>query len=97
MAQGDPATLQLVGRLQQDHLQMESRWVQARRVLASLAEGRLPGLLLPENVALDAVTSLYDAHIRAEEQIAYPAAVALLEPGAIAAIGLEMMQRRGAG
>src|SRR6266545_5021972 len=32
MAEGDPETTALVSRLQQDHLQMESRWAKAREV-----------------------------------------------------------------
>jgi hemerythrin-like domain-containing protein len=39
---------------------------------------------------------LYGAHIEAEEQIAYPAAVALLDDGARNAMGTEMRRRRGA-
>ena len=38
----------------------------------------------------------YDAHIRSEEEVVYPAARALLEPQALQAMGQEMRQRRGA-
>ena len=41
-------------------------------------------------------TLVYDEHIQAEESIAYPAAAALLDEPAIAAMGAEMMRRRGA-
>ena len=45
--------------------------------------------------ASGSVAGPYDAHIRAEEEIAYPAAQALIaEPGR-AAMGEEMMRRRG--
>ena len=95
LAKGDPATLDLVCRLQQDHLQMEARWVVARRVLAAVAAGRLPALAGADEVALDAFASLYADHIAAEEQVAYPAASALLDADGLAAMGREMSGRRG--
>lgn len=97
VAQGDSATLDLVGRLQQDHLQMEARWVLARRVLAAVAEGRAHALDAADEVALDAFSSLYAEHIAAEEQVVYPAAVALLDPETVQAMGKEMAHRREAG
>lgn len=96
IAQGDPAVLGVVTRLQQDHLQMEARWHRAREVLAAVAEGTLSSLGADDGAALDAFASLYADHIRAEETIAYPAALAVLGPGDIAAMGQEMKQRRGA-
>ena len=45
--------------------------------------------------ALDVFAAIYAGHIEAEEQLAYPAAVKLLDDGAIAAMGREMMKRRG--
>lgn len=96
IAQADPSTLALVGRLQHDHLLMESRWVQARRVLAQVAEGNLQQLSLQDRVALEAFAGLYADHLLAEEQVAYPAAAALIEPAGVAAMGQEMARRRGA-
>ena len=97
IAQGDPATLALVSRLQQDHLQMEARWKQARSVLADLEAGTLQALAADQLAVLDAFTGLYADHIAAEEQIAYPAAGALLDADGLAAMGREMSGRRGAG
>lgn len=95
VAQGDPATLALVSRLQRDHLQMESHWVQARSVLAAIAHRQVTVLDTAHHAALDAFAGLYAAHIEAEESIAYPAAQALLDTGALATMGREMMHRRG--
>jgi hemerythrin-like domain-containing protein len=95
-AQGDPATLALVGRLQQDHLQMESHWLQARQVLDAVACGALQALTAQDETALDSFACLYDDHIHAEEGLAYPSAAALLDATALAAMGDEMMRRRGA-
>ena len=76
IAQGDAPVLALVGRLQQDHLQMESRWTRARSVLAAVAAGATHALAPDDEAALDAFASLYAGHIEAEEAIAYPAAAA---------------------
>ena len=95
LAQGDPATLELVQRLQQDHVQMESRWGNARAVLDAVATGALQSLSPADEAALDAFAGLYDDHIRAEEDLAYPAAATLLDATALAAMGQEMMRRRG--
>lgn len=95
LAQGDPKTVAIVARLQQDHLQMESRWGGARQVLALVAEGKIDALSADDDAVLDAFAGLYDAHIEAEEGIAYPAARALINEAATAAMGAEMMRRRG--
>jgi hemerythrin-like domain-containing protein len=95
LAQGDPATVTVVARLQQDHLQMESRWSAARGVLSAIAEGKLDALGPAEDAVLEAFAGLYGGHIEAEEQIAYPAALALLPPDRIEAMSRDMMQRRG--
>ncbi len=95
LAQGDPATLVLVRRLQQDHLQMEVRWAAAREVLDAVASGAIDALTPGHEAALDAFARPYADHIAAEEQLAYPAAAALLDGEALTAIGEEMMRRRG--
>jgi hemerythrin-like domain-containing protein len=97
IARGEPATLELVGRLQQDHLQMEARWVVARRVLEAVTEGRLQALHAGDEAALDAFAGPYADHIAAEEQVVYPAALALLDADAVKAMGKEMAHRREAG
>jgi hemerythrin-like domain-containing protein len=68
----------------------------ARRVLAAVAEGRLPALAGADGVALDAFTSLYAGHIAAEEEVVYPTVVALLDAEAVQAMGQEMAHRRQA-
>ncbi|HWI78743.1 MAG TPA: hemerythrin domain-containing protein [Ramlibacter sp.] len=95
LAQGNPATVALVTRLQLEHLQMESGWAEARRVLAAIAAGELDSLSAQENRVLDAFTGLYGGHIEAEEQIAYPAAAVLLQGAALEAMSRDMMARRG--
>jgi len=95
VAQGDPQTLALVCRLQQDHLQMESRWAKAREVLAAIAAGELDALTAEHEAAMGVFAGLYAGHIEAEEQLAYPVAEKLLDEPAIAAMGAEMMRRRG--
>ena len=73
LAQGDPRTVAVVTRLQQDHLQMESRWRAARQVLDSVADARTAALSSADDAVLDAFAGLYAGHIQAEEEIAYPA------------------------
>jgi len=96
LAQGDARVQELVRRLQQDHLQMEARWTTAREVLVLVAQGELQRLAAEDEARLDAFAGLYDEHIRAEEGIAYPAAQALLDEPARAAMSEDMMRRRGA-
>ena len=95
LAQGDAAMVAVVRRLQQDHVEMEERWQSARHVLAVLQAEHSRPFDAADDAALDAFASLYGAHIEAEEQIAYPRASALLDPAALAAMGEEMMRRRG--
>jgi hemerythrin-like domain-containing protein len=95
LARGDAATGEVVRRLQQDHREMESRWSAAREILLRVADGRLAALAAEDDARLDAFAGLYDAHLRAEEGIAYPAAQDLLDPAARSAMGAEMMRRRG--
>ena len=97
LARGDARVVQVVQRLQQDHLQMESRWQAAREVLVTIAEGQVQRPAAEDEARLDAFAGGYDDHIRAEEEIAYPAAQAVLDEPTIAAMGKEMMRRRGAG
>jgi len=95
LARSDADTVALVRRLQQDHVRMESAWQAARAVLERIHGGHLQALAPADAAALDAFAGLYDGHIEAEEAIAYPAAAALLDEPARAAMGEEMMRRRG--
>ncbi|MBC5783092.1 hemerythrin domain-containing protein [Ramlibacter sp. USB13] len=95
LAQGEERVAQVVRRLQQDHLEMESRWREAREVLVLVAEGSVDRLDTEGEASLDAFAGLYDAHIRSEEEIAYPAAQAAIDAPGRTAMGREMMKRRG--
>jgi hemerythrin-like domain-containing protein len=95
LAQSPPEVQAVVRRLQQDHLAMESGWQEARRVLSLVAQGQLAALAPHDEAALAGFAALHDAHIRAEEEIAYPRAQALLDESARAAMGTEMARRRG--
>lgn len=97
LALGDARIQAVVQRLQRDHLAMESNWQRARQVLVLVAEGRIDTPAPEDDAALDAFASLYGEHIAAEEDIAYPAARALMDATDIAAAGQEMMRRRGVG
>jgi hemerythrin-like domain-containing protein len=95
LAQGHVDTVAVVLRLQQDHVQMESRWSAARKVLEAIAAGESNLPAAPDDAALDAFAGLYAGHIEAEEQIAYPAAAVLLEGPPMEAMSRDMMARRG--
>jgi hemerythrin-like domain-containing protein len=92
---GDPALAAVVRRLQQDHLAMEARWKAAREVLALLAQGEVDRLGEEDESRLDAFAGLYAEHVRAEEDIAYPAAERALDATRRSAMGEEMSRRRG--
>lgn len=96
LAQGDAGNTRVVRQLQQDHLDMESRWAGAREVLQLVADGLVQRLDAEGEAVLVAFAALYDQHLRAEEEIAYPAAQALIDDDARGAMGKEMARRRGA-
>jgi hypothetical protein len=75
---------------------MESGWREARKVLDAVASGERQALASSDEAALDLFAGLYGDHIQAEEGLAYPAAAQLLDEAALAAMGREMMRRRGA-
>ncbi|MFY3384750.1 hemerythrin domain-containing protein [Paracidovorax sp. MALMAid1276] len=96
-ARASPQVQALVQRLQDDHAAMEADWAAARAPLQALADGRGAGHFTAEDAsAFDRFAQRYAAHIAAEEDIAYPAARALLPPAALASMGREMAARRGA-
>jgi hemerythrin-like domain-containing protein len=96
LAQGDATVRALVERLQREHLEMESRWQQARRVLALVTDGAVERLEPDDEVRLESFAALYDAHLGNEEDIVFPAAQALVDAQARHAMGEEMSRRRGA-
>lgn len=95
LAAGDAGLVDVVRRLQQDHVQMESGWARARAVLAALAEGALTTLDAAATQTLADFAGLYASHIEAEEGLVYPAARERLHEAALQAMSHDMMQRRG--
>ena len=98
LAGPDTALHALVQRLLQDHRQMEQSWQAARRVLSAIAETSAEGsfiLTAEQTAALQSFAALYDQHLKDEDQLAYPAAQALLSPQAVQTMSEDMMQRRG--
>jgi len=96
LAKGDPATVELVLTLQRDHRQMEEAWSAARAVLAAVENGGLQQADAAASRALEAFSTLYGAHLEAEEQVVFPAARGLLDEPGLREMGREMRTRRGA-
>lgn len=84
----------LVERLRQDHRLMASDWAAARVPLAALASGQQLHFSLGDDRVLQTFASRYEAHIAAEESLAYPAVQALLTAEEQAAMGRDMAARR---
>lgn len=86
----------LVARLRDDHRRMAAAWPAAQARLQAVAEGRWAAAdTEPAATAWAAFADLYDAHMAAEDDVAFPAARALFEAPALAAMGAEMAARRG--
>lgn len=98
LAQGAPEVHALVQQLQCDHVQMTTDWAAARQGLLAMVDGTVTAISADDEAAFNRFAQRYDAHIAAEEGLAYPAAVALLAPApaALADMGREMAARRGA-
>lgn len=96
LAQGRPDVVAPVQQLQRDHLAMESDWAAARVPLQALAEGDIQVFSAADGAVFERFTRCYASHIHTEEGLVYPAAQALLSASAVAAMGREMAQRRGA-
>ncbi len=98
LAGPDAALRTLVQHLKQDHWQMETSWIDARRTLQAVADGTEFGwtLLTPtQSSALKQFAALYRQHLDGEDKVAYPAAHAMLSSVAVRAMSQDMMQRRG--
>lgn len=97
---GTQAQRALVRQLQAEHVRMTEAWPAARAVLHSVAAG-VVGVVGAQADAdpdpLDDFARLYADHIAIEEQVAYPAAQALLDPQALGTMSAEMMRRRSIG
>ena len=94
LARGEAHLAEVVRKLQQDHLQMESGWMRARAVLDAIAQGQVQALSPAQAADLDGFAALYQSHIEAEEGVAYPAAQAMLDEATVRAMGQEMARRR---
>ncbi|MFN3438726.1 MAG: hemerythrin domain-containing protein [Acidovorax sp.] len=98
----------LVQRLRTDHAHMTADWAAARAPLQALVDwvpdgdvgdggGLNPTVFSPDDsAALDRFAIRYADHMQAEEGVAYPAALQLLPPESLSAMGREMAARRGA-
>jgi hemerythrin-like domain-containing protein len=91
----DPTLAELVGRLQQDHLLMDSRWVAARSLLEEVAEGQRSSFNEADDAVLDAFAQVYQGHIEAEESIAFPRAMGAMDADRMSAMSSDMKSRRG--
>lgn len=96
LAVGDAALREAVQRLQRDHAEMASTWAALRPALQALVDHRSAGLDAGAEQQLAHFVSLYEAHLRVEDELVYPAARARIGEAALAEIGHEMAQRRGA-
>lgn len=101
LAAQDAAITAAVHRLQQDHQDMHRAWQAVRTSLERFARDAHPPETPPAPLAADersawaAFASLYDAHIRLEEHLVYPAASSRCGPQVRQAMGEEMAARRG--
>ena len=91
----DAPLVTLVRQLQRDHVRMAERWATARGPLQAMADGPLTAFTPVQEAAFDAFVECYADHLRHEDDSIYPAARALLDPGAQSAMGQEMARRRG--
>lgn len=98
LAQGDAAVCAVVRRLQADHQAMERAWPPARALLLDVAQAASPEAWTGWDVAalqtLADFRSLYDEHIRLEEERVYPAAQGVLEVTSLQAMSADMQKRR---
>ncbi|MGB3288306.1 MAG: hemerythrin domain-containing protein [Burkholderiaceae bacterium] len=85
---------ELTDGLSADHRKLEAGWRKLRATLSKVGEGQ--AALLPDD-QVEAFTSLYESHMRREEDELLPMAARLLGDDAIARIGRAMRERRGIG
>lgn len=92
-ASADAGLRSLAARLQSEHAAMATHWAEVRQDLIAVQAGRPLPADAPARWA--AYTTLYEAHLEAEDGIAYPATQPLLGAAALAHMGREMAVRRG--
>jgi len=83
----------LAERLHAEHEAMTTAWAALRRPLVALAEGHGAGA--DALAGAPAFAALYTGHLRAEDELAYPAVRAGVDAAGLRAIGAEMAARRG--
>ena len=91
-AAGDDA---FAAQIEQEHREMQRRWVELRRGLAEVVTGSRIGSGEFDFVPWHQFAELYRAHAAAEEAHAFPTAQAALDSAAQQAMGREMAARRG--
>jgi hemerythrin-like domain-containing protein len=99
LAGGDGALVSAVNQLMEQHRQMEVQWALLREVLANVVSCDASSPSPFEALQVDAVAAfiaMYDAHIRLEEDVVYPAANKCLDLVKKTAMGADMKKRRGA-
>lgn len=96
LAQGTPAVQAAVRQLQRDHVEMAAAWAGLRPALQRVADGSAAGLDADDEHRLAHFASLYDEHLRIEDEQVYPTARECIGEPALLEIGQEMAQRRGA-
>jgi hemerythrin-like domain-containing protein len=98
-AEGQPALAQLAERLHDQHQRMVAAWALARPSLVGLAESApWPAGEAEAQASLacwQAFAGLYESHLAAEDEVAFPAAAAHTGPASLRAMGQEMAARRG--
>ena len=95
MAGSDPVCIrEMTEGLAADHRVLEASWRRLRQVLERIAAGE-PAALPSDEV--DAFASLYERHLRIEEEELLPMAERLLTDDDITRIGRAMRERRGIG
>ncbi|MBL8341639.1 MAG: hemerythrin domain-containing protein [Rubrivivax sp.] len=92
-----PDLRQLAQRLHADHQRMAAAWALARPPLQALAEGEPWPAGQAEAICAhwQAFGALYEDHLVAEDEVAFPAAAAQADAASRRAMGQEMATRRG--
>ena len=85
----------IVCRLQREHLEMADLWATVREVLQRVDTDHWPGFAPADEGLLEHFTRLYDWHLAAENELVYPAAARCLDAATRIAMGEEMARRRG--
>jgi hemerythrin-like domain-containing protein len=88
----DPTVLEVLYRVEADHVAMAGLWRQLDAVLARISAGE-PAV--PDEALVAQFAAMYDAHIDAEENILLPALRRVVAAAEWNAIGRAMAERRG--